>query len=399
MHSAMRPRSTFRRANPTAGSTTLVSRRTVTLVAGAAALVATLAGCAKKTQTTAAPGPTQRFKIGIMTGTASRAEPDFRAGEQVERRYPGRVMHVTYPDNFASELETVIAQLKGLAADPRIRVIIVGEAIPGSATAARRIRETRADIRIGFVDPHEDPDTVDSACDIAIQPDEAECAAAVVAMAQEMGARNLVHYSFPRHMSQGPLAERRDLMVRECEKRGMNFRFATAPDPAGESGLAGARQFVLEDVPRQLEKLGPATAFLGSSDSLEEAMIEAILKAGKGYFVAQDVAAPARGLSTALGIRIPPDKTDDAAWIQSEIGRRIAERGMSGHFGAWAQPADMVTIRAFASLLVDAADKKADCRDSATVARYLEVEAGGPVRLRRHGKGNQWLVLLDHVTY
>ncbi len=378
----------------------LVTRRTLTLVA-CAALAALLVGCARKTHTDAiGPARAQAFKIGIMTGTLARAEEDFRAGEQVERRYPGRVMHVTYPDNFDSELETVIAQLAGLAADPRVRVIVVGQAIPGSATAARRIRETRPDVRIGFIDPEEDPDTVSAACDIAIRPDEGARAAAVVEMAQQMGARNLVHYSFPRHMALKPVAERRDIMVRECEKRGMSFHFATAPDPAGEGGLAGARQFIIEDVPRQLGKLGPATAFLATSDSLEDALIDAILEAKAGYFVAQDVSAPTRGLAVALGVKIPSDKADDAAWIDAECRRLIAERGMSGHFAVWAQPADMVAIRALATLLADAADEKASCGDSTTVSKYLQGEAGGPVRLRRYdARGNQWLVLLDHTTY
>ena len=50
---------------------------------------------------------------------------------------------------------------------------------------------------------------------------------------------------------------------------------------------------------------------------------------------------------------------------------------MSGHFGTWVQPVDMVSIRAFTNLLVDAVDGKADYHDSATVVRYLEAEAGG----------------------
>ena len=98
------------------------------------------------------------FKIGIMTGTVSQGEEEFRAGqpviEQVRRR---RVKHVTYPDNFMNEQETVIAQLVGLAADPDVKVIIVGQAIPGSIAAARKIREQRPDILMGFVEPHEDP--------------------------------------------------------------------------------------------------------------------------------------------------------------------------------------------------------------------------------------------------
>jgi hypothetical protein len=376
-----------------------LSPRQVILAIAGAAIAAVLTSCSGKTNATPTPAP-RPFEIGVMTGTATQSGEDFHAGEQVERRYPGRVKHVTYPDNFSIELETVVAQLAGLAADPEVRVIIVGQAIPGSATAARRIRATRPDILIGFIDPHDDPDSVIAACDIAIQPDESARGVTIVATAQQMGARSLVHYSFPRHMAQPLMAERRDIMSRECGKRGMKFVFVTAPDPAGDGGLSAAQQFVLRDVPRQLEKLGPETAFFSTNDGMQEPIIKAILAAGAGYFVEQDVPAPTQGFPEALGIHIPADSASDMAWIHGENRRAIAERGMSGHFGTWAEPVDMVAIRAFTSLLVDATEKKADVRDSATVARYLAAEAGGPVRMRRYEpNGNQWLVLLDHVTY
>jgi hypothetical protein len=374
-------------------------RRTLLILVALAALAAS--GCSGK-QGAPASGTAagDAFKIGIMTGTVSQGEEDFRAGEQVERKYPGRVKHVTYPDNFSSELETVVAQLTGLAADPAVKVIIVGQAIPGSVTAARKIREMRPDILIGFVGPHEDPDVVDQACDIAIQPDQATRGITIIETAQKMGATNFVHYSFPRHMSQLLLAQRRDIMKLECDKLGMHFWFVTAPDPTGEGGLPAAQQFILEDIPRQLKKLGPATAFYSTNDGMQEPMIKALLTAKAGYFVEQDVPAPTQGFPAALGIRIPPDKAGDMAFINAENARVIAEKGMSGHFGSWSQPVDMVSIRAFADLLVDAVDKKADFRDSTVVRQYLEREAGGPIKLRKYDpKGNQWLVVLDHVTY
>ena len=374
-------------------------RRSLLILVALAALAA--CGCSGKQGATASGTVAgSAFKIGIMTGTVSQGEEDFRAGEQVERKYPGRVKHVTYPDNFSSELETVVAQLTGLAADPAVKVIVVGQAIPGSVTAARKIREMRPDILIGFVGPHEDPDVVDQACDIAIQPDQAARGITIIEAAQKMGATNFVHYSFPRHMSQLLMAQRRDIMKQECDKRGMHFLFVTAPDPTGEGGLPAAQQFILEDIPRQLKKLGPATAFYTTNDGMQEPMIKALLTAKAGYFVEQDVPAPTQGFPAALGIRIPPDKAGDMAYINAENARVIAEKGMSGHFGSWFQPVDMVSIRAFADLLVDAVDKKVDFRDSTTVHQYLEREAGGPVKLRKYDpKGNQWLVVLDHVTY
>jgi hypothetical protein len=378
-------------------------RKWIVLVAALSALAAGCSGgksASSSNAGSAAGAGNAPFKIGIMTGTVSQGEEDFRAGEQVERKYPGRVKHVTYPDNFSSELETVVAQLTGLAADPAVKVIVVGQAIPGSVTAARKIREMRPDILIGFVGPHEDPDVVNVACDIATQPDQIVRGVSIIATAQQMGAKNFIHYSFPRHMSQLLLAQRRDIMKKECDKRGMHFYFVTAPDPTAEGGLPAAQQFILEDIPRQLAKLGPATAFYSTNDGMQEPMIKAILTAKAGYFVEQDVPAPTAGYPGALGIKIPPDKAGDMTFINAENKRLITERGMSGHFGTWSQPIDMVCIRAFTDLLVDAVDHKADFHDSTTVRRYLEKEAGGPIQLRKYDpKGNQWLVVLDHVTY
>jgi hypothetical protein len=372
----------------------------------AASLAVGAFGCSGKSAAPAAGSPAAgsaalgQFKIGIMTGTVSQGEEDFRGAQQIIARYPGRVKAVTYPDNFSSELETVIAQLVGLAADPDVKVIIVGQAVPGSVAAARKIREQRPDILIGFVGPHEDPDVVNQACDLATQPDQYARGVSIIENAQKMGAKHFVHYSFPRHMAQLLLAQRRDIMAKECAKRGMQFHFVTAPDPTSEQGLPGAQQFILEDVPRELKQYGPATAFYSTNDGMQEPMIKAILNAHAGYFVEQDNPAPTAGYPAALGLSIPPDKAGDMPWLNQLIQTKIAERGMSGHFGSWTQPFDMVAIRAFTTLLVDAVDKKADFHDSTTVQRYFEKEAGGPVKMRKYDeKGNQWLVVMDHIVY
>ena len=63
-------------------------------------------------------------------------------------RCPGRVQTVTFPGNFSSEVDTVVSQLVGLAADPRVKIVIAGQAINGSVAAARKIREQRPDVLI-----------------------------------------------------------------------------------------------------------------------------------------------------------------------------------------------------------------------------------------------------------
>jgi hypothetical protein len=307
---------------------------------------------------------------------------------------------VTFPDNFSTEVETVVSQLVGLSEDPAVKVVIAGQAINGSVAAARRIREQRPDILIGFMYPHEDPDVAQTVCDIATQPDELARGVSIIESAQKMGAKHFIHYSFPRHMSMVLLARRRDIMIAECAKRGIQFHFVTAPDPTGESGLPGAQQFILEDVPRELAKYGPQTAFFSTNDGMQEPLIKAIWAAKQGYFVEQSTPAPTAGFPAALGLNIPPDKAGDMAWISAENKRLIAAHGMSGHFGTWSQSIDMVSTRSIAELLIDAVAKHIDVRDSATVRRYIEKEAGGPVQLHRYSpNGNQWLVLMQHITY
>jgi hypothetical protein len=63
------------------------------------------------------------FHIGVVTGTVSQWEDPLRGAEEAIKLYGdvsdgGMIRHLTYPDNFMSEMETTIAQIAGLADDP-----------------------------------------------------------------------------------------------------------------------------------------------------------------------------------------------------------------------------------------------------------------------------------------
>jgi hypothetical protein len=378
-----------------------MKRLSILLALAAAAFLPGCSGQQAKAPDASQPvAQAQGFKIGIMTGTVSQGEDEFRAAQQLARKYGARVKMVTYPDNFMQEQETVIAQAVGLSSDPDVKVIVIAQAVPGSVAAARKIREQRPDILIGFFQPHEDPALVNQTADIAIQPDELGRGRTIIAEAAEMGAKNFVHYSFPRHMSQELLARRRDIMKVACAEKGMNFYFVTAPDPMAEGGLPATQQFVLEDQPREVKKYGAQTAFFSTNCGMQEPLIRSVLMNG-GYVAEQCCPSPTHGYPGALGIAIPPDKAGDFAFINSENKRIISEHHMSGHFGTWVAPEGMVAIRAMTNLLVDAVDKKADFKDPATVQKYLQDEAGSAVRIRKYDeqKGNQYLIMLDHITY
>jgi hypothetical protein len=201
-------------------------------------------------------------------------------------------------------------------------------------------------------------------------------------------------------MSQPLLSQRRDMMKAAAAEQGVQFEFVTAPDPMAEGGLAATQQFVLEDVPRQLARLGPETAFFSTNCGMQEPMIRAVLTGG-GYVPEQCCPSPSHGYPGALGIQIPPDKAGDIAFINSENKRIIAEHHMSGHFGTWVAPESMVAIRAVGRLLLDAVERQVDYKDQAVVLAYLQEEAGAPVRIRKYDEnaGNMYMILLDHLVY
>ena len=383
---------------------------TMSAFAGTAALLLlVLAGCSSTTSgtataqasTAAAPVTPIPFKIGIMVGTVSQGEDEFRAGQMVVAKYGAdHVKMVTYPDNFMQEQETVISQLVGLSSDPDVKVIVVGQAVPGSVAAARKIREKRPDILIGMVEPHEDPDVVNAAADISIQPDQLARGRTIVAVAHKMGVTDLVHYSFPRHMSMELLAKRRDIMKQACAENGIKFHFVTAPDPMGEGGLPATQQFVMEDVPRELKQYGPKTAFFSTNCGMMDPMIRTVLNDG-GYVPEQCCPSPTHGYPTALGIAIPPDKAGDFTYINAENKKVIADHHMTGHFATWPVPEVMLSIRAMTDLLVDAQMKKADYKDFGAVKASMESHAGVPITLTKYDakKGNSYLFLVSNIYY
>jgi len=380
-------------------------------LAGLASLLILFAGCSSKSgnnaQASAVPAVAQQavvpipFKIGIMVGTVSQGEDEFRAGQMVVAKYGAdHVKMVTYPDNFMQEQETVISQLVGLSSDPDVKVIVVGQAVPGTVAAVRKIREKRPDILIGMIEAHEDPDLVNATADISIQPDQLARGRTIVAVAKKMGVTDLVHYSFPRHMSMELLARRRDIMKEECTKNGIKFHFVTAPDPMGEGGLPATQQFVMEDVPRELKQYGPKTAFFSTNCGMMDPMIRTVLNDG-GYVPEQCCPSPTHGYPTALGIAIPADKAGDFTYINAENKKVIADHHMTGHFATWPVPEVMLSIRTITDLLVDSAMKKANYKDESTVKAAMESHAGVPITLAKYDekKGNSYLFLVSNIYY
>ena len=121
-----------------------MSKKIITLLI-ALVLVLSLVGCGdNKRQSGDEEG---NWKIGIVTGTVSQGEEEFVAAKEYVDEYgEDRVIHRTYPDKFMEEQETTISLIVEMASDPDVKAIVVCQAVPGTAAAIEKVKETRDDI-------------------------------------------------------------------------------------------------------------------------------------------------------------------------------------------------------------------------------------------------------------
>ena len=286
-----------------------------------------------------APAAEADFHIGIMTGTVSQSEDDLRGAELMIQKYGdtaqgGMITHITYPDSFMTEQETTIGLIVGLADDPKMKVIVVNQGIPGTTEGFRRVREKRPDIILLIGEGHEDPSVTTVAADLVAQGDIISRGYLIPHTAKELGVDTIVHISFPRHMSYETLGRRRAIMEEACRDLGIKFVFETAPDPTSDVGVAGAQQFILEKMPAWIEKYGKNTAFFCTNDAHTEPLLKRIAELG-GYFIEADIPSPLMGYPGAFGIDFAKEKGDWPA-ILKKLEDAVVAAGGGGRMGTWA---------------------------------------------------------------
>ena len=283
------------------------------------------------------------FHLGVCTETVSQSEDDLRGAEQLIKEYGavangGMIRHITYPDDFMSQQETVIGNLVALSDDPLMKVIVTCNALPGVAEAYRRIREKRPDILLLAALPAEDPLVIQKAADLVIDADFLSRGYTIPWAAKKLGAKTFVHISFPRHLSYESLGRRRKIMEVVCNDIGLKFAAETAPDPTSDVGVAGAQQYILEKAPQWLRKYGPKgelVCLFSTNDAQTEPLIKAVVGSKNGIFVEPESASPLMGFPGALGLDLSAEKGDFPK-IMKKIENTLVAKGLAGRLGNYA---------------------------------------------------------------
>ena len=275
------------------------------------------------------------FHIGIVTGSVSQSEDDRRGAEAFQAKYgEENVTLAIYPDNFTEEQETTIQTIVNLSDDPKMKAIIVNQAVPGTTEAFRRIKEKRPDIICIAGESHEDLPEIGSAADLVVNNDFVARGYLMIRTAHELGCDTFVHISFPRHMSYETMSRRVAIMKEACNEFGMKFEMETAPDPTTDVGVPGAQAYILEHVPEWIEKYGTNSAYFCTNDAHTEPLLKMLLEHG-GYFIEADLPSPLMGYPGALGIDLTAE-AGDFQKILAKVEAAVVEKGGAGRFGTWA---------------------------------------------------------------
>ena len=322
----------------------------------------------------------ENWKIAILTGTTSQGEEEVRAAERAIATYGAdHIVWDTYPDNFMAESETTISKLVAFASDPDVKAVVMCQAVPGAKAGFDKIREMRPDILLVAGVPQEDPDVITAAADIVLYSDEVGQGDTIIETCANWGVEVFVHYSFPRHLAMETIAARKAVFEANCEALGIQYVEATAPDPTGDAGTAGAQQFILEDVPLKMEEFaGKKVAFFSTNCSMQEPLQTAILTQPNAYYPQPCCPSPYHAFPASLGLESLQVGGDDTDALK-QISAKLAEYDAVGRFSTWPTPVNMAIIDVatqYAKAYIDGAVAN---NDAAKIAELFEAAAPGAV--------------------
>ena len=320
------------------------------------------------------------WKIAILTGTTSQGEEEFRAAERAQKADPEHIVTDTYPDNFMAETETTISKLIAFASDPDVKAIVMCQAVPGAKAAIDKIRAMgRDDMLLIAGVPQEDPAVITAAADFVLYTDEPKQGDTIMETCAKWGIDVFVHYSFPRHLAMETIAARKALLEENAAALGIQYVEATAPDPTGDAGVAGAQQFILEDVPLKLKEFeGKKVAFFTTNCGMQEPLQAAILDQPNAYYPQPCCPSPYHAFPASLGLEIQAGGDDTEAL--KAIAAVLKEHNALGRYSTWPSPVNMSII----DVSVEYAKKWiageiTSKNDGAAIAAMFEEKAPGAI--------------------
>ncbi len=250
-----------------------------------------------------------------------------------------------FSDDFLSDAEGGVAQcVLDLGEDPSIKAIVFCPAINVGVDVIRFVKERRPDIMFISCAASGDPEEVISFSDIVMRINDLETGEAISRIAKKMGAKTLVHYSFPRHLGYKTIALRRERIMEECEELGIEFVDAMALDPVSEVGIKAAREFIASDIRTKYDEYGRDTAIFCTNCGLQVPVIQTVTELGMIY-PQQCCPSPFHGYPEAYYIAMDEINGNSQKMLES-IRDKLVANGQENRMSTWYVSINQVMLKA-----------------------------------------------------
>ncbi|WP_343344535.1 DUF3798 domain-containing protein [Terrisporobacter petrolearius] len=375
-------------------------KKLLSILLSAVMMVTFLTGC---TQSGEEKASKDEYHIAIVTPTLSTSEDEYRAGEEMAKKYPEIVKHLTLPENFEEEIETCISTIVSSADDPLMKAVIVSSGQSGLIPAFQQIKEKNPDILTISAPIFDEPEMMSKYIDLNLDTNWLERGKTIVEKANKMGAKTFVHYSFPTHLSKPLISARKDKMEETCKKLGMKFVEVVTPDPQTGDSVEAMQQFLQEDIPRQIEKYGKDTNIFGSNCPMYDVIIKEALNLK--YMVAEQCCpTPTQAYPTVLGLEISEEDQSNFDKINDMISEKVDAAGMKGRLSGWPIPVTVYMPQFAVEVAKEVIENDFDYKDAKKLNELTKEKFGVEVdytKLEDKGKtfDNYFVMLMESIFY
>lgn len=340
------------------------------------------------------------YRIGIVTPTLSASEDEFRGAIRVVQKYPGRIKHISLPENYQEEQETAITQILSLGDQKDIKAIIICAGYSGILPAIQKVKSRRPDMIVITAPIWDDPDMMAKYVDLCLDTDWVKRGITIPEKAKKMGAKTFIHYSFPTHMAKEVLAKRRDMMKETCDRIGLRFVSLNTPDPKTGAGSTPMLQFLQEDIPRQIAKYGKDTCIFGTNCPMQDVIIAKALEL-KFIMAEQCCPTPTQGFPAAMNLEITEKEAGNFDKINAMISKKAAESGCTGRLSTWPVPVGYFFPEFSTEVAMQMIDGKIDDVSIASLAPLAKDVAGVDVYFKKMKPelNNYYLIIMDSIFY
>ena len=375
-------------------------KKLLSVLLSAIMMVTFSTGC---TQSGGEDASADEYHIAIVTPTLSTSEDEYRAGEEMAKKYPEIVKHLTLPENFEEEIETCISTIVSAADDPLMKAVVVVSGQSGLIPAFQQIKEKNPDIFTVTAPIFDEPEMMSEYIDLNLDTNWLERGRTIVEKANKMGAKTFVHYSFPTHLSKPLISARKDKMKETCEKLGMEFVEVVTPDPQTGDSVEAMQQFLQEDIPRQIEKYGKDTNIFGSNCPMYDVIIKEALELK--YIVAEQCCpTPTQAYPTVLGLEISEEDQTNFDKINEMISEKVAEKDMTGRLSGWPISVTVYMPEFAVEVAKEVVENDFDYLDATKLNELTKEKFGVEVdytKLEDNGKtfDNYFVMLMESIYY